>query len=127
MEGLSATRCEERKKLPDYTNHVRLGLPNPGPADVQLEIDLPASLGEKICEANVRSVEELRSVLGVQLFEAIKCSNRRQGEKGRLSCTNAVRVFFQGSSEVCTLTVDLDFSTGVKIWKAVYRQEVIYN
>jgi hypothetical protein len=121
MEGLSATRSEERKRFPDHTDHVRLRLPNPAPADVEFEIDLPASLGKEICEANERSVEELRSMLGDRLFDAMEASSRRVREKGKSACTSAVRVLFRDGGEVCTLTVDLYFYTGVLTWQTVYN------
>ena len=116
MGGLSATRYEEAS----HTDHVRLGLPFVGPADVELEIDLPAWQGKEIYKANERSVEELKRMLGSGLFGAMEDSCRRTAEGGKLACTSAVRVSFQDGSEVCTLTVDMEFYIGVAAWKAVY-------
>lgn len=70
----------------------------------------------------MRSVEDLRGMLGDYLFEAIDSSNWRKEEKrkGISECTGAVDVSFPNGEDGgdCKLGVMLNFVMGIRVFEA---------
>jgi hypothetical protein len=95
--------------------------------DFKLEVAIGSSTGKIILQslAELKSVEDLRSLLGNCLFDGMKSSNHRKEEakRGITTCTSAVRVSFPSgmdSSDDCMLEVMLDYNTGRWIWHDVF-------
>ncbi|KAF2175227.1 hypothetical protein K469DRAFT_78828 [Zopfia rhizophila CBS 207.26] len=122
FKGMKESRIrhrEEERRSTTFTDAVRLHLADESGEDFKLEVWLYSSIGKAISQAkaNMRSVEDLRDMLGDYLFEAMKASNRRKEEErtGMLACTSAVDVSFPSgkeSSDDSKLEVMLNFETG---------------
>jgi hypothetical protein len=123
FKGKDASHMRHREKdggMMRFTNTVRLHLPYQEGEDFKLEVWLCSSIGKAISQAKMRSVEDLRSVLGDYLFEAMEASNRRKEEKtGMSECTGAVNVSFP-SGDDSKLEVMLCFATGKDVYAKIY-------
>lgn len=111
-------REEERQRLRQrFTKAARLRLPLQEGDDIILEVWLHPSFGQCISVANELNVEELRGLLGENLFMAMKASKRRKEEElaKKETLTSAVKVLPDSSGDR-KLEVTISFDSGVRIW-----------
>jgi hypothetical protein len=127
FEGMKASRMrrhEEEMGRITYTDAVRLRLAFPTGKDFLLEVWLNSPTGNAISQ--VRSVADLRDMLGNYLFAAMETSNQRQEEKGtgtgvlvskavKASCPSAV-----DSDEDSKLEIMLSFAIGRQVYKEAF-------
>ncbi len=84
FKGLDTSRIRRREKearMMKFTDTVHLHLAYREGEDFKLEVWLGSSMGKAISQAKMRSVEDLRGMLGDYLFEAMDASNWRKEEK----------------------------------------------
>lgn len=111
-------RKEERQQLRQrFTKATRLRLPLQEGDDIILEVWLHPSFGQCISIANKLNIEELRGLLGENLFMAMKASKRRKEEElaKKETLTSAVKVL-PDSSGNRKLKVTISFNSGIRIW-----------
>ena len=95
--------------------------------DFKLKIALGSSAGKVLSQslAELKSIEDFRSLLGNCLFDGMKSSNHRkeEEERGVSSFTSTVRISppsRMDSSGDYMLEVMLDYNTGLKIWHDIF-------
>lgn len=151
VDGMNASRMRHHEKdirWITFTNTVRLHVADDKGEDFKLEIWLCLSVGKAISQANknftpselgrspladnaenrledvIKPVEDLRSILGAYLFEAMKASNwRKEEEKAGMSIgTSAVDVSFPDGDDGtdCKVVVMLGFGAGVDMFAKIY-------
>jgi hypothetical protein len=127
FKGMDATRLRHREKdgrMMRFTDTVHLHLAYQEGEDFKLEVWVCSSIGKAISQAKMTSVEDLRSMLGDYLFEAMDASNWRMEEKrkGMLKFTRAVDVFFPNGDDGsdCKVEVVLNFGTGTSVYENIY-------
>jgi hypothetical protein len=127
FKGMNESRMRRREKdrgMKSFTDTVRLHLAYQEGEDFKLEVWLCSSIGKAISQAEMRSVEDVRSMLGDYLFEAMKASNWRQEEerKGMSECACAVDVSFPNADDGsdCKVEVMLNFGTGKDVYGNIY-------
>jgi hypothetical protein len=126
FEGMKASRMrrhEEDRGQITFTDAVRLRLAYQLGEDFLLEVWLKSSIGKAISQ--IRSVEDLRNILGNYLFEAMEASNRRKEEKRKemRTWTNAVNVSspsVEDGDEDSKLRITLSFEIGRKVHEEAY-------
>ncbi|KFZ01727.1 hypothetical protein V501_09832 [Pseudogymnoascus sp. VKM F-4519 (FW-2642)] len=152
VDGMNASRMRHHEKdirWITFTNTVRLHVADDKGEDFKLEIWLCLSVGKAISQAKknftpselgrrspladntenrledfIKPVEDLRSIFGAYLFEAMKASNwRKEEEKAGMSIgTSAVDVSFPDSDDGtdCKVVVMLGFEAGVDMFAKIY-------
>jgi len=127
FEGMNTSRMRLREKdggRMRFTDSVRLHVAYREGEDFKLEVWLCLSIGKAISQAKMRSVEDLRNMLGDYLFEVMKTSNRRKEEEktGMSDCTGAVNVSFPHSDNGsdCKMEVMLNFGMGIRVFADIY-------
>jgi len=128
FNGIDASRKREieknyrRQELTQLTDTVRLHFPLQGFEDFKLEIWICSSVGESILQAKMRSVEDMRGILGDRLFMAMKSSNQRKQEEemGVSDCTGAVNVFSSNPDHDCKVEVMLQFQAALDLHAAIF-------
>lgn len=152
VDGMNASRMRQHEKdirWITFTNTVRLHVADDKGEDYKLEIWLCLSAGKAISHAKknftpselgrrspladnaenrvedvIKPVEELRSILGAYLFDAMKASNwRKEEEKAGMSIgTSAVDVSFPDGDDGtdCKLDVMLGFGAGIDVFAKIY-------
>lgn len=123
MKASRMRRQEEDMGRMTFTDAVHLRLAYQPGEDFVLEVWLCSPIGNAISE--VRSVEDLRDMLGDYLFAAMEASNRRKEEKrsGMLTCTSAINVSFpsgKDSDEDSKLEIVFNFETGRNVYAEAY-------
>lgn len=124
FRGINASRKRNREKargMIRLTDTVVLHLARQADEDFKLEVCLCSSIGEAIFQAKMRSIEDLRNMLGDYLFEAMKASNwRKREERTEMTgCTSAVNVF-RASGDDSKLQVMLHFGTGKEVFTQMF-------
>ncbi|ELR03975.1 hypothetical protein VC83_00659 [Pseudogymnoascus destructans] len=151
VDGMNASRMRHHEKdirWITFTNTVRLHVADDKGEDFKLEIWLCLSVGKAISQAKknftpselgrspladnaenrledvIKPVEDLRSILGAYLFEAMKASNWRKEEEtaGMSIGTSAVDVSFPDGDDGtdCKVVVMLGFGAGVDMFAKIY-------
>ncbi|KAF8855975.1 hypothetical protein BDZ45DRAFT_486564 [Acephala macrosclerotiorum] len=137
FKGINASRMRKGEKdggMMTLTDTVRLHVAYQEGEDFKLEVWLCSSIGKAISQAKMRSIEDLRSMLGDYLFEAMDASNwrkeekRKEGERkeekreGMSECTGAVDVSFPNGNDGsdCKVEVMLNFGTGTGVLAEIY-------
>jgi hypothetical protein len=129
FKGMNESRMRHREKdegMKSFTDTVRLHFAYLKGEDFKLEVWLCSSIGKAISQAKMRSVEDLRNMLGDYLFGAMKASNRRKEEEktGISDCAGAVDVSFPSGddSSDCKMEVMLCFVKGKNVYENIYRR-----
>lgn len=127
FKGMNETYMRLREKdggRMTLTDTVRLHLAYQEGEDFKLEVWLCSSVGKAISEARLRSVEDLRDMLGNYLFEAMEASNWRkeEEERGISECTGAIDVSFPNGEDGsdCKMRVLLNFVMGIRVFERIY-------
>lgn len=127
FKGMNASRMRLREKdggRMTLTDTVRLHLAYQEGEDFKLEVWLCSSIGKAISQAKMRSVEDLRGMLGDYLFEAMEASNRRKEEQktGMSIGSGAIDVSFPNGDDGsdCKVEVILNFGTGTNVYENIY-------
>lgn len=126
FEGMNESRMRHREKdrrWMRFTDTVRLHVAYREGEDFKLEVWLCSSVGKAISQAKMRSVEDLRDMLGDYLFEAMKASNwRKEEEKKGMIGTRAVDVSFPNGDDGsdCKVEVMLNFGAGLYVLAEIY-------
>ncbi len=119
---------EKDRGMMSFTETVRLHFGYREGEDFKLEVWLCSLVGRAISQAKMRSVEDLRSMLGDYLFDAMKASIWREEEerKGVSDCTGAVDVSFPNGEDGsdCVMGVMLNFVMGIRVFESIYRGTV---
>jgi hypothetical protein len=128
FKGMNKSQMRHREKdrgMMSFTETVRLHFGYREGEDFKLEVWLCSSVGRAISQAKMRSVEDLRSMLGDYLFDALKASIWREEEerKGISDCTGAVDVSFPNGEDGsdCILGVMLNFVMGIHVFRSIYH------
>ncbi|KAH6667750.1 hypothetical protein B0J14DRAFT_704225 [Halenospora varia] len=127
FKGMNTSRMRKGEKdggRMTFTDTVLLHLAYQEGEDFKLEVWLCSSIGKAISQAKMRSVEDLRNMLGDYLFGAMKASNRRKDEerKGVSDCTVAIDVSFPNGDDGsdCKVEVMLNFGIGIDVYANIY-------
>ena len=127
FKGMDASRMRNGEKdggMTTLTDTVRLHLAYQEGEDFKLEVWLCSSIGKAISQAKMRSVEDMRSMLGDYLFKAMEASNRKQEEETTAisESTGAVNVSFHDGDESsdCKVEVMLNFGAGLYVYEKIY-------
>jgi hypothetical protein len=152
VDGMNASRMRHHEKdirWITFTNTVRLHVADEKGEDFKLEVWLCLSVGKAISQAKknftpselgrrsgladnaenrledvTKPVEDLRSILGAYLFEAMKASIwRKEEEKAGMAIgTSAVDVSFPDRDDGtdCKVVVMLGFGAGVDVFAKIY-------
>lgn len=127
FKGMNASRMRLEEKAggrTTLTDTVRLHVAYREGEDFKLEVWLCSSIGKAISEAKMRSVEDLRRMLGDYLFDAMNGSNWRKEEKRKriTECTRAVDVSFPNGDNGSDWKVEvmLNFGTGTGVYENIY-------
>lgn len=127
FEGLGATRMrhrENQRRVTRFTDTVRLHVAHREGEDFKLEVWVALSIGKAIAQAKMKSIDDLETLLGGYLFEAMKASNwRKEEERTKLpGCTGAVNVSLPNADDDsdCKVEVMLSFEAGQFMWAELF-------